>query len=933
MALVQGARLGPYEVLGALGAGGMGEVYRARDTRLGRDVALKVLAELGATDGARRARFEQEARAASALNHPGIVVIYDVGGEGDALYAAMELVEGKTLRELLADGGLPFRRLLEIAAGVADALAKAHESGIVHRDLKPENLIVSDAGHPKILDFGLAKVTSWSVSPGVSELSTREDNLTTPGSVLGTVGYMSPEQARGEAIDFRSDQFSFGVILYEMVTGRRAFKRDSRPETLAAILRDEPQPVDELRPTTPAPLRWIVERCLSKDPRERYAATRDLARDLSQMVKNFSETSGSGANAERGAVAAAPTPTGMIARARAWPVWVGGSTVGLAAGLGLSMLWLRTSTPGPPTRLTFSMPADTQLLTATFMSPRVPFTGSSQHLALAPDGRRIAFVGASRGGIALYLRDVGEIEAKLIPDTESAVTPFFSPDGHWLGFSQGSRLMKVAIDGGPAEAICDIPGESGSPGNASAVRGASWGRDGNVIFSPASYAALWRVPAAGGIPRPLTTLDRQKGESSHRWPQVLPDGKTVLFTICTASFQARDARVGLASLASGEHRGVLEGTGFARYSPTGHILYAAGGSVLAVPFDVTTGAVTGQSVAVLGDVQMILFGHLYADLDVSSSGALIYVPGAPRLVEGSLLWVDREGRTQPLTPIRRSWNSPRLSPDGRRLAVGINSDVEDIDIWLLDLDRDAWTRVTSGGGFNLFPAWSPDGRRLAFTAPRSSGVRIMTVPTDGSRAPEQLGEPFQQAWLDEWSPGSGESLLFHQQLTNGEFVIGAQALAGGPPRSLLSNTFMECCAALSPDGNWMTYVSNETGSYEVYLQPFPVLGEKHRVSTDGGLQPRWSRDGRELFYRSTGERPKIMAVAVQVRGGLRLGRPKPLFDDVYDISRPHNRANYDVGPDGRFLFVEQRPDFPPPRQLVLIPDFSRELREKLRAGR
>lgn len=490
--------------------------------------------------------------------------------------------------------------------------------------------------------------------------------------------------------------------------------------------------------------------------------------------------------------------------------------------------------------------------------------------------------------------------------------------------------MKVSVVVGSALEIGDIPGEAGSPGVARAVRGAAWEPDGTIVFSPGINLGLWRMPAAGGEAHPLTTPDPQKREASHRWPQVLPGGRSALFTITSPSGFARDARIGVVSLETGQYRVILEGTGFARYISTGHVLYAKLGSVLCVPFDLSRLAVTGPPVAVLDDVQMALVGHFYADLDVSASGALVYVPGAPRLVESSLFWVDRAGRAEPVTTTKRSRGaSPRLSPEGRRLALVADSDLENTDVWLLDLERGAWERVTRGG-VNDMPVWSRDGQRLAF-AVGVSDARVMSVPADGSRPPELVAEaPPGVSNLDEWSP-DGRLMVFSQQNPGRIWDIAVQSLvAGGPPSHLLANTFIECCAALSPDGRRIAYVSDETGRFEVYVQRFPVLGEKRRVSTQGGIQPLWSRDGRELFYRSTGDRPKIMAVAVQ--GGLRFGLPKALFDDVFDLDARFRRANYDVAPDGRFVFVEQPPEAPAPRQIVLIPDFARELKQKLRAA-
>jgi Tol biopolymer transport system component/tRNA A-37 threonylcarbamoyl transferase component Bud32 len=921
MALAVGTRLGSCEVLGRIGAGGMGEVFRARDLKLGREVALKALPDAVAGDRERRSRFEREARLLASLNHPHIAAIHELLETDEGVpVLVLELVEGETLDVRIARGPLPLKEALTVSGQIAEALEAAHERGILHRDLKPSNVKLTREGKAKLLDFGLAKAVEGVGDSGVGAVLSSAETLTRPadataaGAVLGTAPYMSPEQARGEAIDKRTDVWAFGCVLYEMLSGRRAFSGRSRAEAVAAVLEREPD-WGALPEGTPVAVRALLRRCLQKDNADRLHDIADARIELKEALEDLSSGPMSAAT---GIAAATGTPPAT--RRRRLVPWAGGLlALGLAVALGVWAVWPRPSVPSPPTRLTFSPPSEIRLL---------DLDAGTQQLSLAPDGRRVAFVGASTRGTNIYVREVGEIESRAVPDTDGPLTLFFSPDGRWLGFAQGSRLMKLPIGGGPAEAICDIPGEAGSPGSADRVRGASWGSDGTIVFSPGPYLGLWRVPAEGGRARPLTTPNPQKSESSHRWPQVLPGGRSALFTISPLSTFGRDARIGVVSLDTGQYRVILEGTGFARYVSTGHILYAKLGSVLAVPFDVRRLAVTGRPVPVLSDVRMWVWGHLYAELDVSATGALVYVPGGPRLVERSLYWVDREGRVEPLSPRRRSCLSPRLSPDGRRLALTVETDLENEEVWVLDLERDAWGRV-SAQSRSRQAVWSPDGRRLAFTIMAASADRVVTAATDGGGPPELVTET--PLGLDEWSPG--DRLIFSQQNPGRGLDIGLQPVgAGSSPTYLLANTYNECSAALSPDGRWMAYASDETGEYEVYVQRFPALGEKHRVSTHGGVQPRWSRDGRELFYRSTGDRPKIMAVAVQVQGGFRLGRPKALFDDVFFVFSPFAPAQYDVAPDGRFVFIENPPKAPAPRQIVLIPDFARELKEKLRAA-
>lgn len=917
MALVVGARLGSCEVLGRIGAGGMGEVFRARDLRLGREVALKVLPDAMAADPVRRARLEREARLLASLNHSHIAAIHELIETDEGVpVLVLELVEGETLDRRIARGALPLHEALVLGAQIAEALEAAHERGILHRDLKPSNVMLTRAGQAKLLDFGLATMLAESGRAAIAssvETLTSPVNATAAGAVLGTAPYMSPEQARGEALDRRTDVWAFACVLFEMLSGRRAFGGPSRAEAIVAVLEREPD-WGALPEATPVKVRDLLRRCLHKGKSDRLRDIADARIELQEAMEDISPGGASAATASIAGAASGP-------RRRVWPLWLGGLlVVGLLLGLSLWAARPRRSTPF--TRLTLSPRGEDQLLGSTH---------PSQHLALAPDGTRVAFIASSPRGTALYLRDPGEIEPRRIPDTDGALSPFFSLDGRWLGFAQGSRLMKAPLGGGVAVTITDIPEVNGLPGTALRLRGASWGPDGTIVFSVGGYSGLWRAPADGGAARPVTRPDPLKGEVGHRWPQVLPGGRYALFTIGTPSWLARDARIGVVSLETGQYRVILEGTGLARYLPAGAVVYAKLGSVMAVPFDISRLAVTGPPVAVLDDVQMSSDGHFYADLEVSASGALAYVPGAPRLVERSLLWVDREGRTQPVTPRKGSWAHPRLSPDGRRLSVLVNSDLETWDVWLLDLERDTSDRVTTGG-FNTGAVWSPDGRRLAFAAYAPSGPLVTTVPADASGPPEVVSENRGPYELDEWSP-DGEKLVFSQVGPSSSFDIGIQQpVAGSSPSQLLATGFLECCTALSPDGRWMAYVSAETGDMEVYAQAFPELGGKHRVSTQGGIQPRWSRDGRELFYRSTGDRPKIVSVAAQTRGGFHVGHPKPLFDDVFDVSIAYNRANYDVAPDGRFVFVEKAPEAPAPRQIVLIPDFARELRQKLRAS-
>ncbi len=883
----------------------MGEVYRARDARLGRDVALKTLPEGFTRDPERRRRFEREARLLASLNHPNIAVLHGLEETGEILCLVMELVEGATLRERLANGPLRVSEALAVARQIAEGLEAAHERGVLHRDLKPGNVMVTPEGRVKLLDFGLAKAFGAEESEAaVSARPTAMADTTEAGVTLGTAPYMSPEQARGEALDRRTDVWAFGCVLYEMLSGRRAFPGPTYAEAVAAVLDREPD-WKVLPPATPPSLRRLLRRTLEKERAGRLHDIGDARLEIEEA--QLESTSGAGA-----ATAALPR------RRQRW-LWVGG-VLAAAAAVGFAVALALRSAPEAASdvrRLTLVPPAG--------VTPMSSVT-SLQHLAVSPDGRRVAFVGRDAArAVKLYIQTIDDIEAQPVPGTEEAWTPFFSPDGRWLAFSQGGQLRKLRLDRDEgAVAIAAIP-KRGS------VRGASWGPDGTIVFSPGHLEGLWRVNAEGGEPRRLTTPDADEAWSSHRWPQVLPDGRHVIFTVWGGVGNWRRNQIGLLSLETAEWRVLLEGAGYARYSPTGHLVYGRLGALFAAPFDPARSETAGTAVSVLDDVQMDVYSHYYAAFDISASGSLAFVPGFPQPVVRSLLWVDREGRARPLSGARRVSYEPRLSPDGRQLVAQIESEAAVIDLWRFDVERDSWGRLTFDGSDTLEAAalWSPDGRALIFAAEGT----FLRVAADGSAPAEPLSEPLGNAYPAAWSP-DGRALVFEVQRRDTMWDIGVLDLATRETRWLLSAEYTECGPDLSPDGRFMAYTSNESGRYEIYVRRFDGPGaEKHLVSTDGGMQARWSRDGRELFYRGLGDRPKLMAVAVEPGGSFRASVPRPLFDDRFAERTSWLRAEYDVAPDGRsFVFVEEPPEAAGPTRLVLVRDWASELRAKLRAA-
>jgi serine/threonine protein kinase len=878
MPLSIGTRLGPYEILAPLGAGGMGEVYRARDARLGRDVAVKVLPVALASNSERLKRFEIEARAASALNHPSLVTIHDIGSSDGVEYIAMELVEGRTLREVLMDGPVPPRMLLAIGAQMADGLARAHAAGIVHRDLKPENVMVTRDGFAKLLDFGLAKLTEVEGLDHATKAPT-VSGATEPGVVMGTIGYMSPEQALAKPVDFRSDQFSLGSILYEMAAGRRAFSRDSAPETLTAIIRAEPEPLSALAPLTPAPLRWVVERCLAKNAEDRYASTRDLARDLATLRDRLSETSSGTSLA--GVAATAPTPSRRAVRAIPWVL-----AILLAAGLA----WLlsatsRSKTAAPaPMRFSVTLPPGVALSQSDIES----------HSSISPDGRWLVFVGSSGEREQLYLRAIDSIDAHPLSGTEGAISPFWSPDSGNIGFFADGKIQRIRVAGGPPQVICN--------GGIEALP--SWGSSGQILFIQVGQrGGLWAVEAAGGEPRRLRGLETARNETAHLWPRFLADGRHFLFTTIDPSLERGGFPLRLGSLDSKEATTV--GRISSRFEvASGHLLVVREGVLLAQPFDGQR--VTGEPVALAEHVYQFN-GPMMAGFSASQTGTIAYeLATRPSRVS----WLDRHGAVLETLPVTGAVLSLRLSPDDRRMAMAIDDEKKgSSDIWTYEFERRLPARVTLDPRDEKNPVWSADGRMIYFRCDWHGPPDVCRVTVG---APETAA-PFVErpgVQLPEDVSPDGRSLVFAEFIrrTNGDLWL--YPLAGqGQAAPLTQTPFDEKGARFSPDGRWLAYYSNESGNREVYLRPVAETGERVRVSSGGGTMPRWRRDGKELFYVnniSGFSGSPLMAVPIQTDGStFRAGLPKALFETQLpaNMRHPGGPANsFAVAPDGqRFL--------------------------------
>ena len=874
--MVEGSKLGPYEVLGLIGAGGMGEVYRARDARLGRDVAIKTLPSGLAADAERLKRFELEARAASQLSHPNILTIYDIGTTDGQPYIVSELLEGETIRARLSKGPVPARRVVEIGVAIAGGLAAAHGRRIVHRDLKPENLFLTRDGRVKILDFGIAKLTQPdSDKPAAAATVTI---LTDVGTAVGTLGYMAPEQMTGHPADHRADIFAFGAILHEMVAGSPAFRRDSRIQTVNAVLEsDPPELPDDVAPA----IRRIIRRCLEKNPDDRFQSAQDLAFALGALSD-----------------AAPVVASRRLQRSGAFRIdWrLAAIAVVLAAAATAGIAWSLRSNSS-------SFRATKHFLFQT----RTPINGN---LDLSADGRRIAFVNNVSPAVRqLFVKGLDEIDAKPLTGTDGAYGPFFSPDGEWVAFFAGGKLQKVPARGGTPVTLCDAP----------EFLGGSWGDNGQILIS-GRQRGLMRVSAEGGTPEPLTTPDHGRGEIDHHAPRWLPGGRALLLTLHAGP---EVFRVAVRSLDTGEQRTLIEDGFDARYAASGHIVYGRANTLLAAPFDLDRLTITGPSVPVVENAFTVNNSGI-AGFSVASDGTLIYLP-AEAIAGRTLTWVDRTGKAEPLPSPAHAYDFPALSPDGRRVAVQISEGARN-NIFLYELGTDLLRRVTLEGSESR-PLWSPDGKRLTYAARRNEERHIFWQALDGSAAAETLVASRNDVWPGGWTQ-DGAALVFVESppteisdiklLRRGSDTSRIETLVAGPAEDMWPD--------LSPNGQWLLFSSMDRGGYQVYLRPF-AGGAPIQISTDGGTQARWARDGREVFYRAPSR--MMMRVSLQTSPELIVGKPEVLFAGVYHYSAD-GPPNYDVSPDGqRFLMIKPGDEDRSTSAIHIVLDWLEELKRRV----
>ena len=850
MSLSPGTRLGPYEILEPAGSGGMGDVYRAHDVRLDRDVAVKTI------KGPFTERFEREARAISSLNHPNICTLHDVGEHDGSGYLVLEYIEGKPVA-----GPMPAEQACALGIQICEALHAAHRKGIVHRDLKPANILVTKQG-VKLLDFGLAKLTTGNSgvmrapSTTVGDQATIEA-LTGAHTVVGTPQYMAPEQIEGREVDARTDIFAFGCVLYELLTGRRAFDGKTASSVMAAVLATKPQPIEELVPLTPPGLERIVARCLAKDPEDRWQTARDVAAELQWVGQGGSKVG-------------LPAVVSGRRRVREGVAWAACAVAALVAA-GFGVAWAnRAPAPSPVVRFPLLSPPGAQNL-----SPPV----------VSPDGRHIAFAADADGKRLIWVRSLDALEARPLAGTEGVVRPFWAPDSRFVGFMAGGHLKKVDITGGPPTTICEAP--NGADG--------SWSSEGVILFDGRSADPLWRVPATGGKAQPLSFGDDTDPTLGAGWPEFLPDGKHFLFTLGDSA----EMQLTVGSLDSKVTKPLFKTTTRVQYADPGFLIFVRERTLVAQRFDLASQSVVGEPMPIgqgLGSGDLGL-----ASFSVSRNGVLVYREG--ELTGTRLVWLDRAGKETPLVDAVADYRDTSFSPDGSRIAYDMSDNVNSTrgDVWIRDVVRGVSSRFTFDAAAEVNPVWSPDGRRIAYTSRAKGPGDLMVKDASGTREAEPLlVSPSEEKYISHWSR-DGKYLLYSVRGEGHEgWDIFALPLDGDrTPRPIVKTSFQETWATLSPDGRYIAYQSNESGRTEVYVHEFPDARNKWQISTSGGTQAHWRGDGKELFYRVG---TALMAVPVTTGETLTIGSPVKLFDTRFAAVTA--RGHYRAWPDGqRFLVL------------------------------
>jgi serine/threonine-protein kinase len=905
-----GQTIAHYRILEKLGEGGMGVVYQATDTQLGRQVAIKLLHDSFAKDPERLARFGREAKLLASLNHSNIAAIYGLEEAHGVKFLVLEYVPGETLAERLVKGPLPLRQALDVGRQIAEGLEAAHEKGVMHRDLKPANIKITPDGKVKVLDFGLAKALEEARPRGTgAEAATITAEMSRAGTVMGTPAYMSPEQASGQAVDRRTDVWAFGCVIYEALTGKRTFPGDRTTDVLVGVLDREPD-WGALPAATPANVRLLLRRCLTKNPQSRLHDVADARLELEDTLA--------------GRVTATVAVTQRRRAGKPLLAGVAAGLVGGAIALG-TWTWWRAVPAAPPrvVRFTIDLPPGQRILPA--WDTNFTFSRDSKtllYLSNATPGT--LFATGTTPTVGLHERRLDDVESRRVPDGQDLRNPIYSPDGRWLASVDLNKALfiRVPLTGGARSAIAPI--EQAFNGD--------WGRDGYIYWTNHPMGAVIRTPENGGKSEPITELDVARQERTHRYAKLLPDGKALIFTVGSGGIDSYDdARIDAFDLATRQRKTIVQGGTNPRYSPSGHIVYARAGSLYAVPFDTARLETKGMPVKVLEGVLMsINIGSAY--FDISPAGDLAYAEGPTEHGERTLQWVDRQGKAAQLPLPPRSYLNPRISPDGRQLAVeveGVNH-----DFYVYDFSRAVMTNMTNDG-LSHAPIWTPDGKHIAYRSWKGGKMTLWWMPADRSAQPERLLtklEGWQQAVS--FSP-DGKNLVFDQMPGMRKPAVWVLPMSGDrEPHPLAVTEFPQGAGKFSPDGRWVVYCSMESGKAEIYVQPWPGPGPKIQISSDGGMDPVWRPDGKEIFYRSG---TKMMAVAVSTQPSFQAGRPHVLWEGDYMFGpssgcgiKGTTTTSYDVSPDGqRFLMIRETDQKMYATKIVVVLNWMEELKRKL----
>jgi serine/threonine protein kinase/Tol biopolymer transport system component len=887
MSLAVGSRIGSYQVVSRLGEGGMGVVFRARDTRLERDVAIKTLPDVFASDPDRLSRFRREAQVLASLNHPHIAQIYGFEELAGACCIAMELVEGETLADRLVHGPIAVDDVLQIARQVADALEVAHDKGVVHRDLKPANIKIGADGAVKVLDFGLAKAMGESAAAGSNSLSpTLSLAATQAGVILGTAAYMAPEQAKGKSVDRRADIWAFGVVVHEMLTGRRLFSGETVSETLAQVMMQEPD-WQALSGRAPARLIDLLRRCLVKDPRNRLQSIGDARIELFEL--------------SRGVVEPRPVAAPSTSRSRMLGWALISATLGASVTAAVFVAWPREAIPSSPiSRWTIQLGPGERVAGGNLVGG---LGIGRPAIAVSPDDRQIVYVVERNNQTVLHVRALQEFEGKPIPGTEGGFGPFFSPDGQWVGFFTDTKLKKVFLQGGAPVTLAD----------AVHVYGATWASDDRIYYSDREAVKLTRIAAGGGTPEVVATTTT--AGAPLRWPHALPGSRALLFN------SGSPGVVSVLSLEDGTHRPLIPGTS-AAYVGTGHLVFSRGSDVLAAPFDLDRLVVTAPAVPVLQNVRTEALDT--GQFSISNRGTLAYVAGGfARHVQ--LVWRDRQGRETPLNVPSQVYGAFELSPDGRRavIVVPAQGEGQSNDLWIYDLERDTRTRLTAGAA----PIWTHDGSSIIFGVQKDGVTNMHRLTVDGAGPAERLVSSKYSQSAQAVSPDGGTLVYIESDAESDSNLWSVRLDGDRKPLPLLRTPAREIFADFSPDGRWLAYVNDASGRYEVYVMRSDGTGERRQVSTDGGEEPRWSARGDELFYRN-GE--TWMAVSVTQGATFTAGRPQTLFAGPFPNVPGYS---YDVSPDGSRFLMAREATTGNPTQIRVVLNWFDELTQRLAATR